>query len=68
MGFATYLKRGIRYVLKGVPENKLTVNIRTVEPGDLLRNRNIIVTGGGRGLGVLRKAQRFLSREEKRQH
>ena len=51
LGFATYLKRGIRYVLKGVPENKLTVNIRTVEPGDLLRNRNIIVTGGGRGLG-----------------
>lgn len=51
LGFKTYLKRGINYVLKGVPENKLTVTIQTIEPRNLLRNRNIIVTGGGRGLG-----------------
>lgn len=51
MDFLTYLKRGARYVLRGVPETKLTVTVQTVEPQNLLKNRNIIVTGGGRGLG-----------------
>lgn len=51
MDFLTYLKRGARYVFRGVPETKLTVTVQTVEPQNLLKNRNIIVTGGGRGLG-----------------
>ena len=38
MGIANYLKRMVRYVINGVPEYHITVEV-------------IIVTGGGSGLG-----------------
>ena len=51
MGLTEYLKRGARYVLFGVPEYKTNVEIQVMEPMGLLKGRNIIITGGGRGLG-----------------
>ena len=51
MGFAEYLKRGAYFVLFGVPEYNTTVEIKTIEPHNLLKERNIIITGGGRGIG-----------------
>ncbi|MGN0323992.1 MAG: SDR family oxidoreductase [Oliverpabstia sp.] len=51
MGFVEYLKRGAYYVLFGVPEYKTSVNIQIMEPQNLLNGRNIIITGGGRGIG-----------------
>ena len=51
MGLTEYLKRGAKYVLFGVPEYNTNVEIQVMEPMGLLKGRNIIVTGGGRGLG-----------------
>ena len=51
MGLIEYLKRGARFVLFGVPEYKTTVEIHVMESQNLLQGRNIIVTGGGRGIG-----------------
>lgn len=51
MGLKEYLKRGAYYVLFGVPEYKTTVNIQVTEAHSLLKGRNIIITGGGRGIG-----------------
>lgn len=51
MGLTEYLKRGARYVLFGVPEYNTNVEIQVMKPMGLLKGRNIIVTGGGRGLG-----------------
>lgn len=51
MGLVEYLKRGAYFVLFGVPEYKTTVNIQVMEPQNSLKGRNIIITGGGRGIG-----------------
>lgn len=51
MGMVEYLKRGARYILFGVPNYKTTVDIHVMDPQNILKGRNIIITGGGRGLG-----------------
>lgn len=51
MGMKSYLKRGIQYIRRGIPEYHTTVTVKTIQPTDLLKGRNIIITGGGRGLG-----------------
>ncbi len=51
MGLKQYLKRGIAYIMNGVPEYHTTVEIKTSTPSELLKDRNILITGGSRGLG-----------------
>lgn len=51
MSVGTYLKRMVRYVLKGVPEQHTTVQVLESAPGNRLEGKNILITGGGRGLG-----------------
>lgn len=51
MSLKEYLKRGVHFVLFGVPEYKTTVNIQVTQAQNLLKGRNIIITGGGRGIG-----------------
>lgn len=51
MSLKIYIKRVLRYILKGVPNNHITVVTKQVSPGNLLKNKRIIITGGGRGLG-----------------
>lgn len=51
MSVGTYLKRMIRFVLKGVPEQHTTVQVLESAPGNRLEGKNILITGGGRGLG-----------------
>ena len=54
------VKRGFRYVVKGVPDKKnVVVNISYISPSERLKGKNIIVTGGSRGLG-LAMAKRFV--------
>ena len=54
MSIRNVIGRGIRYVLHGVP-NKVevytTAKITVSSPSSLLENKNIIITGGGSGLG-----------------
>ena len=51
MNIISKIKRGLRYIIKGVPTYYTTANIILLEPSNKLRGNNIIVTGGGRGLG-----------------
>ncbi len=51
MGLKNYFKRMIRYIRTGVPEYHTTVTVKTSESSNVLKDRNIIITGGGRGLG-----------------
>ncbi len=48
-----YLKRGVRFVLKGEPTARpiTKANIIYSSPSEKLKGKKIIVTGGGRGLG-----------------
>lgn len=51
MGFRASLRRMARYVIKGIPEYNLTVEVRESVPSHQLDGKNIIVTGAGSGLG-----------------
>lgn len=60
MGIKTYVKNGIRYVLKGVPNKIIKTDLYFLNPNERLKGRNIIITGGGRGLGYA-FAKKFIS-------
>lgn len=49
--FKIYLKRGIRFILRGTPIKKISANISYLSPNARLIGKKIIITGGGRGLG-----------------
>ena len=51
MGFGTYLKRVGRYIVKGIPDYHITVEVKESAPSHQLDGRNIIITGGSSGLG-----------------
>ena len=52
MSYIQYLKRGARFVLRGVPVKNITANISYLQPNGHLSGKKIIVTGGGKGLGA----------------
>lgn len=47
-----YIKRGIQYVFKGIPNKVVNANIYYLQPNHTLLGKKIIITGGGRGLGA----------------
>lgn len=51
MSLKEYVKRGARFVLRGVPVKNITAQISYLQPNERLFGKKIIVTGGGRGLG-----------------
>lgn len=51
MSLKTYLKRGFRYILHGVPNKIIKAEISTLSPNERLKDKRILITGGGRGLG-----------------
>ncbi len=51
MSAGEFLRRGLRFIIKGIPNNVVTVGISYTQPNGRLRDQKIIVTGGGRGLG-----------------
>lgn len=52
MSLREYLKRGIRYVISGVPQKNVTANIAYLQPNQRLKGKHIIVTGGAKGIGL----------------
>lgn len=60
MQFSSILKRTARYIIKGIPEYNVSANIVCSYPSQLLEGKKIIITGGGRGLG-LAMAKKFVS-------
>lgn len=51
MKIKTYLKRMLTFVRHGQPIMYTTATIKSIQPSEQLKNRNILITGGGRGLG-----------------
>lgn len=51
MSLGTYIKRLIRFVATGTPEQHTSVQIYESAPGTRLAGKNILITGGSRGLG-----------------
>lgn len=59
MSFKTYIKRALLYIIHGQPTKYITANITYTSPSEKLKDKKIIVTGGGRGLGKA-MAKRFV--------
>lgn len=51
MALKEYLKRGLRFIIKGVPVRNITSTIVTLAPNELLKNRCALITGGTSGIG-----------------
>lgn len=51
MALRTYLKRMARYIVKGAPQQHITVQVVESAPGNRLSGKNVLITGGSRGLG-----------------
>ena len=51
MILSNYLKRGLKFIITGVPEKNITANVTYISPSEELKGKKIIITGGGRGLG-----------------
>ena len=60
MNLVQQIKRGIKYIRYGVPDTQLTVPVYKLSPSNKLEGKNIIITGGGRGLGF-EMAKKFVS-------
>lgn len=51
MSIGTYVKRVMRYVIKGIPEVHTSVEVKVSNANQHLKDKNVIVTGASRGLG-----------------
>lgn len=51
MALKEYLKRGLRFIVKGVPVRNITPTIVTLAPNELLKGRCALITGGTSGIG-----------------
>lgn len=60
MGGKRLIRKAAKLVLSSSPEKNVSVTVAQVATGSLLAGRRVIVTGGGRGLG-LAMAERFAS-------
>lgn len=51
MSLREYVKRGLRFIIRGIPVKNVTASIVTLAPNDLLKGRCALVTGGTSGIG-----------------
>lgn len=51
MGLKQYIKRGVRFILHGVPERKVYAQVSYLAPSEMLKGRTALVTGGTSGIG-----------------
>lgn len=51
MGLKQYIKRGIKFILHGVPERKVYAQVSYLAPSEMLKGRTALVTGGTSGIG-----------------
>ena len=51
MTIINYIKRGLKYIVSGVPERKVTAQISYLAPNELLKGRCALITGGTSGIG-----------------
>lgn len=51
MGLKQYIKRGVKFILHGVPERKVYAQVSYLAPNEMLKGRTALVTGGTSGIG-----------------
>lgn len=51
MGLKQYIKRGVKFILHGVPERKVYAQVSYLAPSEMLKGRTALVTGGTSGIG-----------------
>ena len=51
MGLKSYLKRGLQYVINGVPIAHTSVQVAKIANNELLKGRTALITGGTSGIG-----------------
>lgn len=47
-----YFKRLFQFIIHGIPQKNIRINVVKVAKGDILNKRNILITGGGSGIGL----------------
>ena len=52
MSLRMYIRRGLEYVVKGVPIYQVNADVRVLSPSEMLAGRTAIVTGGTSGIGM----------------
>ena len=51
MRLKQYIKRGVKFILHGVPERKVYAQVSYLAPSEMLKGRTALVTGGTSGIG-----------------
>ena len=51
MGIKRYIRKIAKFILESSPEKKVTVNISQINYGGTLKDKNVIITGGSKGIG-----------------
>lgn len=51
MNVEKYIKRVVRYLIKGVPEIHVMAKVISLSPNELLKGRTALITGGTSGIG-----------------
>lgn len=46
-----YIKRGLKFILHGVPERKVYARVSYLAPNEMLKGRTALITGGTSGIG-----------------
>ncbi len=51
MEIVNYIKRGLKFIISGVPERNVVAQIVSLKQNDLLKDRCALITGGTSGIG-----------------
>ena len=52
MGIKRYIRKIAKFILESSPEKHVSVNISQINYNETLKGKNIIITGGSKGIGL----------------